>query len=101
MKERSVGRENRHQYLFPPSQLRELAADTISIKTNKEQCQKRGGTVLYFTSSSSKERSLLQPYIAIDNDQEQSNEELATYSCLWTKAAVKSKYKPTKHKEVD
>jgi hypothetical protein len=59
---------------------RELAADTISIKTNKEQCQKRGGTVLYCTPSGSKERSLLQPYIAIDNDQEQSNEELATYS---------------------
>jgi hypothetical protein len=86
------------QYLLPPLQFkqgstgnfRELAADTIFIKTIKEQCQKRGGSVLYCTSSSSKERSLLQPYIVIDNNQEHSNEELVMYSCLWRKAAVGS-----------
>jgi hypothetical protein len=42
-------------YLLPPPQnkqgltgnFRELATDIISIKTNKEQSQKRGGSVLY------------------------------------------------------
>jgi hypothetical protein len=53
--------------------------------------QKRDGAVLYCTSSSSgKERSLLQPYIVTDNNQEHSNEELVMYSCLWGKAAVGS-----------
>jgi hypothetical protein len=49
------------------------------------------GQFLYRTSSSSsKERSLLQPYLVIDNNQEHSNEELVMYSCLWRKAAVGS-----------
>jgi hypothetical protein len=74
---------------------------SISIITNKEQGQKRDGAVLYYTSSSSKKRSLLQPYIAVGNNQEHSNEEeLVMYSCLWRKA-VGSKYKPTEHKEAD
>jgi hypothetical protein len=60
---------------------RKLATDIISIKTNKEQGQKRsGGAVLYCTSNS-KERSLLQPYIAVTNNQEYSNEELVMYNC--------------------
>jgi hypothetical protein len=45
---------------------RELVTGIISIKTNKEQGQKKGGTVLYCTSSSNKERSLSQTYIARD-----------------------------------
>jgi hypothetical protein len=93
---------------IPPPQLkqgstgnfRKLAADTISIKTNKEQGQKRSSAVLYCTSSSSKERRLLQPYIAVANNQEHSNEKLVMYNCPW-RNAVGSKYRPTKHKEVD
>jgi hypothetical protein len=70
--------------LLPPPQLlqystgnlAELATDIISIITNKEQGQKRDGAVLYYTSSSSKERNVFQPYIAVDNNQEHSNEKL-------------------------
>jgi hypothetical protein len=57
--------------------------------------QKRGGAVFYCTLSS-KECSLLQPYIVVDNNQEHSNEELVMHSCLWRKV-VGSKYIPTKH----
>jgi hypothetical protein len=72
---------------LPPPQLKqgstgsfkELATGIISIKTNKEQSQKRSGAVLYCTSSSSKECSLLQPYIAVANNQKHSNEELVVY----------------------
>jgi hypothetical protein len=40
------------------------------------------------------------PYIAVANNQEHSNEELVMYNCPWRKA-IGSKYRPTKHKEVD
>jgi hypothetical protein len=51
--------------------------------------------------ASSKECSLLQPYIVTDNNQEHSNEEFVMYSSLWRKVAVGSNLNQQKRKEVD